>query len=484
MTSHSLSLSPSVYDGQLRMARYYAGLVSEANKDYGRGFEASIAAVRRFNLEKMQFERSVEWLIAHLEDDEAANVFVEFLSNSYQLLFARFDRRVFQIWLDHGLAAAQRLGNLSAEAGIYIALGFIAQSAGSYQQSLKLFEKARAIAGEIGNRQNLANSLYALATTLRMVGDMEKTSTLLEQAYQLYRELGNVRGMQSYMSEHGYQQFYAGNFDEALVTLEQTYRLSLQSGDYRETASTLVTTGLIYHMRGQYDLAIGKFEQAQEFAEAIEFPPVLIYVLHATANSYYAVANFDAAQTYFLRALQVANQNSLASNVADIQGDLANVARKQAQYEEALLYVSAALDYHRTTNNAHRISVALSSLSHIHAALGNESAAFSAVRESVEAVCGLENDSWMLTPIGAAIEVFSLFAPHANTQSRLESAALWAGFVSIYPSVDQQIIEVVNTLRPQMEHALTPERTAKLFEQGAALEMDAVIELILAQTRL
>lgn len=479
------SLHPRLIDAPLRMARHYAALVCSLNTDYGRGFEVSLEAVRRFKLERTQFEKSVAWLMAHLEDDEAAKVFVDFLANSYQLLYARFDLREFQIWLEEGLKAARRLRNRSAEAGIDIAMGYIVQSAGAYQQSLEWFEQASTIAQEIGNYSILASSLHAQASCLRFTGQPDRASAVLEQVYQLHREMGKLHKTGGYLFERGNAFFNAGDFDQAIDLLDQAYQLALQTGEYRETARALATIGLIYHTKGQYHEAISIYQQALEFAEVIDFPPVLVYVLHTTADSYAAVKNVDVALTYYLRALRIAERHALAKSAADIQMELGVLARKQGNYSEAETYLEAVLQYLSASDSRYSVAMTLCELSLVYAARGEDARAHATVREGLEIMAAMDNVLWMLNPISAAIEVITTLAtrPHISrldATDHLEAAATWAGFLLAHPGVDQGKIEVIAALRPQIEQALTPERTAQLFEQGVALSLSAVTEAILA----
>ena len=93
----------------------------------------------------------------------------------------------------------------------------------------------------------------------------------------------------------------------------------------------------------------------------------------------------------------------------------------------------------------------------------------------------LQNDVWTLNAISTTIEVFTVLAAREDTDSRFESAALWAGFLITHPGVDQGKIDLIAALRPEMERILTPQRTEHLFNQGATLTLNAIKESMLAQ---
>jgi len=311
-------------------------------------------------------------------------------------------------------------------------------------------------------------------------GEREIAATYRERAYAIRRELRDALGIHHYFYEKGNSLYEAGRWDEARSYYEQAYEQAIKVGGYREIARVLTSIGITYKSQGKHTDAIAVYEQALEFSLHIQFPPVIVYTLHALADTYVALNDLETAQTYFAQALHVAQQAKLAARVADIQTELGFLAYRYGALDEASRYLDTALQTHRELHTNYSIAVDLSYLTLVYAAQGDYPAARQAVLESLRAMVPLNSDIWLLMPIFTTVHLcilhaFSLSVTTSAQSMLLQTAARWAGTVLAHPGIDQLNRDTFASLRPAMEAILSAPRIAALLNAGAGIDLMTVV---------
>jgi tetratricopeptide (TPR) repeat protein len=469
-----------VYEAQLRLAAHYVDVVCKACEDYLRGFEGSVNAVTLFNEERVQIEKSAAWLLRSMDNPEVARLFVKLVRDGYQLLYACLPNDELDVWLEQSLMAAEKLGDVGAQAKHLYALGWSLHRKGNVQGGVPFFEKAYVLAESVGELRLMSSILNIQGELATRRGEREAAANYHERAYAIRRELRDALGIQHYLYEKGSGLFEGGHWDEALKYFQQAYDQALNAGGYREIARVLTSIGIIYKSQGQFTNAIAVYEQALEFSQRIQFPPVIVYTLHALAETYVALNKLDAAQTYYMQALHIAQQAKLAARVADIQAELGILAYWHGELDEAMCYIDTALKVHRACQADYNIGVDLSYLTLVYAAQGDYTAARHAVLESLQVIVPLNSDTFLVLPIFTAVhqgilQALSRSLPSSEQTMLLQAAVRWAGTVMAHPGIDQLKRNTFASLRPSMEAVLGVQRITELLHEGAERDLMMVV---------
>ena len=468
-----------VYEAQLRLAAHYVMVVCKACQDYLRGFEGSVAAVLAFNAERVQIEKSAAWLLDHIDHPEAARLFVQMVRDGYQLLYTSVPDEDLQRWLQQSLQAAEQLGDVSAQAKHLYALGWSLNRKGDVQRSYRLIEDAYARAEAVGDAPLMSAILVVRADLARRRGELAAAAEYRERAHAIRRDLGDALGIHHYLYEKGDRAAADGRLDEALQYYEQAYNRAVKAGGYREIARVLTSIGLIYNRQGRHTDALAVYEQALEFSQRIQFPPVIVYTLHALANTSIAMNNLDAGQSYLEQALDLAEQAKLEV-VPEILAELGHLAYRYGALEEAQQYLDRALETHRARENNYNISGDLAYLALVYAAQQNFAGAQEATLECLRLTMAQTSEVELLTPIFTAVHlrILRAFSPSVSTNEQtalLHTALHWAGTVLAHPGVDQVKRDTFASFRPALETALGAQRIARLLAEGAQLDLMTVV---------
>lgn len=463
-----------VYEAQLRFARHYVDVARRANTDYLRGFESSIKAVMVFNEERVQIDSAVTWLMRHADDDEVGRLFIKLLRDSCPMLTLWLPPVQLREWAEHTLAISQRLGDKHGEGMSWYALGWVAHITSDHEQAQVWLEQARAVAEQVDDLHVLAASLHVLGQTLQNQGRFDPALPVFEKSFTLYQQLGDARGMRVYYHVAGDRRFRNGQWDEALHCFEQAYEMALQMGGYREISNSLTTIGIVYKSQGRYVEAADIFQRALEFSTLIQFPTAMVYALHALADTYASLGDLPAAREHFVRALHIGEQSQLET-VPEILAELGRVAYLEGQLDEAAHYLQTALERHRAAQQVYNLTVDLSLLTLVYAALGDFAAAKRALLEDLELTVRLSVELWTLNLIATAIEYGVNIASNADKPASMEVVARWAGLLLAHPAIDLDKVNLIARLRPRMNALLGAERAAELLRQGEQLMLEDVI---------
>jgi DNA-binding SARP family transcriptional activator/tetratricopeptide (TPR) repeat protein len=155
------------------------------------------------------------------------------------------------------VAAAQRLGDRTAEANALDNLGRVVESQGDHTTGTGLYERALTLYRDLGSRLGEANALLDLARIGSYTGDFPRSAALLEQSESIFDELGDRLGVANALREQGHVRHMAGDFPPAIDLLERSLagyqdldhghgvasalwdlgRLKLAVGDFRASAA-------------------------------------------------------------------------------------------------------------------------------------------------------------------------------------------------------------------------------------------------------
>jgi DNA-binding SARP family transcriptional activator/tetratricopeptide (TPR) repeat protein len=216
-------------------------------------------------------------------------------------LDAGFDRYAWQIpwalsrfldlrgyWHDEvaveqlGIAAAQRLGDLAAQAEAHRNRGVACGHLGWHAEAYQHLEQALSLSVEMGDRLGEAYSHGSLAITIGNEGDFRQAYEHARKSLELFTALGYRGGRASALNHVGWTLAQLGDYDEALRCCTEALDLIVTLGNRQVEAATLDSIGYVHYHLGHHAEAVEYYERAmviqRELGDRLGIAEVLAHV--------------------------------------------------------------------------------------------------------------------------------------------------------------------------------------------------------------
>lgn len=169
----------------------------------------------------------------------------------------------------HAAQAAQRLGDLAAEADAVMGLGNADWQQGRYREALNSYERALALSRQAGYDSGQARALNFLGSTALRMGQHPDAASSFEQALALFRSVGERSGAAYALSNLGVCNLRLGRHDLAADNQEQALRLFRELGDRHGEAQVFRALGLIDLRRNQSERAADSLQRSLALAREL-----------------------------------------------------------------------------------------------------------------------------------------------------------------------------------------------------------------------
>jgi DNA-binding SARP family transcriptional activator/tetratricopeptide (TPR) repeat protein len=164
-------------------------------------------------------------------------------------------------WLA-GLAAAERLGDVAAQARAHRRLGLVYAPIGRHGTALRHLERSLALSEETGDLLGQAGVHFVLALAWTHQDDHQRALTAMTSARNLYREVGDSRWEVRALSAMGACHTRLGHPDQARDYCESALELCRRHGDVYGEADSLANLGRIAAGAGRTAEALRHHEEA------------------------------------------------------------------------------------------------------------------------------------------------------------------------------------------------------------------------------
>lgn len=304
---------PTILDAQLRHARHYQDLLTQANAAYLQGKENSQRALEVFHAEWPNIDAAHNWCSTQSDKNEiAARLCSDYPGAGAHLLdFLQPPRERMQ-WLEAALHAAYYLNDHAAQARHLGNLSLAYEYLGDYQRgieysqrSLRLWQSLNNRVGEcqvLGNiglaylnwnkprealkyhRQQLrlarelkdrlseGNALTNSGLAWLRLGKISRAVVLFKGDLKIARETGNLQYEADALSNLGKAFLFAQQLQPAEEHFSQALRIARSLGDRRVEAMTLWRLSLLQEQTGRHAQAISYAEAALIVYEQLEAP--------------------------------------------------------------------------------------------------------------------------------------------------------------------------------------------------------------------
>ena len=240
------------------------------------------------------------------------------------------------------LAAAQRLGDLHAQAVIHRWLGRACCRLGGYGAANQHLQQALDLYEGLGDQAGEAHARLTLAWVLDQQGRYAEALPHAERAVELFRIVGLPAGLARALNAVGWFHIQLGNPAEGLVHCQHALDLQRGNADRFGQGDTLDSIARAHRLLTHYDEAIACYRQAldlyREFGDRYYEATGLVYL----GDTYLAVGDRQSAVSAWQDAVSIFDDlglpevAALRAKVRNIEfGDDGTTAGDRSQFEPA-----------------------------------------------------------------------------------------------------------------------------------------------------
>jgi tetratricopeptide (TPR) repeat protein len=136
-----------------------------------------------------------------------------------------------------------------------------------------------------------------------------------------------------------------GNYAESLNKFMRGLKLAQEVGDIKSVVEIERTIGYLYAVLGEYEKAISYGNNALEHAKSIGYKMGISNAYNALGETFIGQGNYTASLEAFTKGLVIDQQLKDSMNTAIGFGNVADALERIGNYDQALFYVSLALNY-------------------------------------------------------------------------------------------------------------------------------------------
>jgi len=232
-------------------------------------------------------------------------------------------------------------------------LGIAYESTYGYDEALKHYEEAMAIARSINYTSNIANLHYNIGVIYRLTNRPDLAKKHYYQALKLYKEENDVERIAMVYNLLGIWYNHASQYDIARQYLQLALNLSDQHPDQLQSKKTwfLNNIGENYLKRGNLEKAKGYYLQALDISKQLKTPYEIKYYCNNLGDLYQQQGHYNQALAYYKQALEYVDTDTDAiddeyrrtcESISDVYEHLDQL-KEALQYKNELLAQSSLL---------------------------------------------------------------------------------------------------------------------------------------------
>src|SRR5215471_430459 len=251
------------------------------------------------------------------------------------------------------------------------------------EEALRLASLARTVATAQGDEYAAAEAIQAEGNALWSLNRWPDAVTRFEQAISLYA--GHSRSYRlglSYLSPGGLLG-RIGRGEDSRTALERAIRIMLKFRDEFSVAVARVDVALALNAMGEYETSLRYLQLAQEAFDQIGHETYRLMTLTKTAEVLLLLKDYDRAQSYISRALEMAmaSMSSGISSLYDVKGRL-SIAR--SEFDKAEKALRTAVDLAEQAGSHIQRAEARRSLGKLYLAQNRPAEAATILRDGID----------------------------------------------------------------------------------------------------
>jgi tetratricopeptide (TPR) repeat protein len=237
-------------------------------------------------------------------------------------------------WLA-GLAAAERLGDVAAQARAHRRLGLVYAPVGRQETALHHLERSLTLSEEVGDLLGQAGAHFVLAMAWTHRDDFQRALTHVTSARNLYREAGDSKWEMRALSMMGACHTRLGHHDQARDYCESALELCRRHGDVYGQADSLDNLGGIAAGTGRHAEALGHYEDALKLWYDLDNTYRQAGTLTALGDAHRGLDQHDEARRAWQQAVDLYRDQNLETAAAPVEERLADHASRAVDAHDA-----------------------------------------------------------------------------------------------------------------------------------------------------
>jgi class 3 adenylate cyclase/tetratricopeptide (TPR) repeat protein len=321
-----------------------------------------------------------------------------------------------------------------------------------------------------------ATLLVRTGEALDRLGELSTAAERLEQGLALAKQVADRRVQAAALVALGHVAHMRGNWDAAESHVRAGLALARECGDVRGQAQAAVLVSMISIRRGQHDQAEAWAKEGLSLYDQIGDRQGVGTALNCLGMASLLRWELDRAAQYCRQNLTLCEEIGDRVGASRALNDLGEVARKQSDYEQARTCYQETLAISSETGNVEMHAIAVINLGMVYLAQGEDSAAWRCLCD------GLRESSAMQAKPNA-LYVLAVMAQLCVRGGERRRAGELLGLVLHHPSTDAENVEEAQPALEALREAMPAEELEAAMARGAELDLEQVVEEILAESR-
>jgi DNA-binding SARP family transcriptional activator/tetratricopeptide (TPR) repeat protein len=243
-----------------------------------------------------------------------------------------------------GLAAAERAGDVTAQAAMHNSLGTAHWTlGGDHPRATRHLTTALRLFQQTGNPVWEAGVLANLASVHRIAGRLDYALAHATEALDRQRKLGARTAEAAVLTNLGATCLDLGRLADGRDYAEAAAELYAELGSLAGEETALATLSAVERVLGQLDAAVAHAERATEIAGRTGARFGITHDLECLAHAQFELGRYAEAEETASRALAEAEQTANTAARAAALGTLARVVRNRHRLDEAMRLHGRAL---------------------------------------------------------------------------------------------------------------------------------------------
>jgi len=210
-----------------------------------------------------------------------------------------------------------------------------------FEAAEREFTAAIELLEERGAAKQLAEAYIDYAGTCMNLEHQDEALEYLEKAARLLKNFPDERLMARIICREGYMHLHYGNYSKAIeFFLEAEKRMAIPHQQLKlkdQYFSTLIHSGLgkVYERNDDYEKSIHSYLKVVDICKAVGMRTRLSWHYLNVGNGYLALSDYKNAENYFLKAIDVADDQSQQAR-ASAYANMGLCHLEKKEYEKAL----------------------------------------------------------------------------------------------------------------------------------------------------
>ncbi len=329
---------------------------------------------------------------------------------------------------------ASRLADKKGLATSLNHLGVIATCQEEYDRATDYHQQCLVLNQQLDDQHGIASSFNNLGVIAWEQGDYARAIDLTQQSLVIKQQLGDQRGMVSSLNNLGGLAWSQGDYARATDFYQQSLALRQQLGMQQGIADSLNNLGVIADHQGDYARATDLMQQSLMIRQQLGNPKDIVISLHNLGNNAVNKGGYTRAIDLYQQSLAISQKLKFQTLIIHNYIGLGSVAFKQKHNEEAR-------------------------------------------RWFVQALRNADNIQATLLALYSVVDLASIIAHDGQN----ERAARYIALAEHHPAKDSKVRKTLDEVMPMLEAALSPDELQAALERGKSLDLDTVVQELLAE---